>query len=58
MAKELLAYRLNSIHNLFFYMRFMEDLRNAIRHREFEAFRHGFYERRLGDDDLAYSSVN
>ena len=31
MAKEILAYRLNTIHNLFYYTRLMEELREAIK---------------------------
>jgi queuine tRNA-ribosyltransferase len=31
MAKELLAYRLNTIHNLYYYNRLMDDIRRAIR---------------------------
>ena len=44
MAKELLAYRLNSIHNLCFYTRLMTDIRQAIREERLEDYRHRFYE--------------
>jgi queuine tRNA-ribosyltransferase len=45
MAKELLAYRLNTIHNLHYYMRLMAGIREAIREDRFEAFRETFVER-------------
>jgi queuine tRNA-ribosyltransferase len=45
MAKELLAYRLNTIHNLHYYMGFMADLRQAIQEDRFAAFRQAFFER-------------
>ncbi len=38
-AKELLSYRLNTLHNLTFFMRLMEDARAAIREGRFAAFR-------------------
>ena len=41
-AKELLAYRLASVHNLRFIMRLMEEARRAIRNGEFSAFREEF----------------
>jgi len=46
MARELLVYRLNTIHNLSYYARFMEDIRKAIREDRFSAFREAFYEAR------------
>jgi queuine tRNA-ribosyltransferase len=46
MARELLVYRLNTIHNLSYYARFMEDIRKAIREDRFPAFREAFYEAR------------
>ncbi len=45
-AREILAYRLNTIHNLYYYTRLMEDIRTAIRNDELEAFRDRFYARR------------
>ena len=38
MAKELLAYRLNTIHNLSYYMDLMRDIRRAIQERRFTDF--------------------
>ncbi|MBP1742752.1 MAG: tgt, partial [Deltaproteobacteria bacterium] len=42
MAKELLAYRLNTIHNLHYYMGFMADVRQAIQEGRFNDFYEGF----------------
>ena len=42
MAKELLAYRLNTIHNLHYYMGFMADVRQAIQEGRFSDFCEGF----------------
>jgi len=44
MAKELLAYRLNTIHNLHYYMGLMTEIREAIREDRFAAFRAVFSE--------------
>jgi queuine tRNA-ribosyltransferase len=44
MAKELLAYRLNTIHNLYYYSRLMEEMRQAIREDRLSDYCHGFYE--------------
>ncbi len=43
MAKELLAYRLNTVHNIHYYTNLMEQMRNAIKNDAFEAFRKDFY---------------
>jgi queuine tRNA-ribosyltransferase len=43
MAKELLAYRLNTIHNLYFFVTLMKDMRNAIRQGRFTQFKRDFY---------------
>jgi len=51
MAKEILSYRLNTIHNLAYYCRLMTDLRNAILKGELVAFRSDFYEQRKFDCD-------
>jgi queuine tRNA-ribosyltransferase len=42
MAGELLAYRLNTIHNLHYYMNFMEEIRDAIREGRFPEYRNDF----------------
>jgi queuine tRNA-ribosyltransferase len=44
MAKELLAYRLNTIHNVHYYMQFMADIRQAIQEDRFMEFRRAFLE--------------
>jgi len=46
MAREILAYRLNTIHNLSYYMRLMSEIREAIRNGTLEEFRDGFYKQR------------
>ena len=46
MAKELLAYRLNTIHNIYYYTKLMRDMRTAILNDAFEVFRKEFYRRR------------
>lgn len=46
MAKELLAYRLNTIHNIHYYTKLMECIRSAILCGKFEAFRKEFYGKR------------
>jgi len=42
MARELLSYRLNTIHNIYFYIRLMESIRSAIRRDKLEEFRSEF----------------
>ena len=43
MNKELLAYRLNTIHNIFYYLNLMKRMRDAICNGEFAAFKNDFY---------------
>jgi queuine tRNA-ribosyltransferase len=43
MARELLAYRLNTIHNIHYFICFMKQTREAIVADEFESFRKNFY---------------
>jgi len=43
MARELLAYRLNTIHNIHYYVSFMKQMREALLANEFESFRKDFY---------------
>jgi queuine tRNA-ribosyltransferase len=47
MAEELLAYRLNTIHNIYYYIHFMERIKNAIKDNKILEFQKEFY--RLGD---------
>ena len=52
MAKELLAYRLNTLHNVYFFLNLMRKTREAIVKDEFESFRKDFYKDRInGDND-------
>jgi queuine tRNA-ribosyltransferase len=46
MAKELLAYRLNTIHNIHYYTHLMENMRTAIGQDRFEAFKKDFFQNR------------
>lgn len=44
-AKEMLGMRLLVMHNLYFYNKMMEDIRNAIRNKEFSSFKKDFIEK-------------
>jgi len=46
MANELLAYTLNSIHNLYYYIHLMSDIRSAIETDRLGEFREEFYKKR------------
>ncbi|MBN4054381.1 tRNA guanosine(34) transglycosylase Tgt [Nitrospira defluvii] len=46
MAKELLAMRLNTLHNLYYYLTLMSGLRDAISGDSLDAFRRDFYQKR------------
>jgi queuine tRNA-ribosyltransferase len=46
LSRELLAYRLNTIHNVHYFVQFVRQLRAAILADEFEAFKKRFYENR------------
>jgi queuine tRNA-ribosyltransferase len=45
MSRELLAYRLNTIHNIHYYMQLMKDIRRSVLSNSFEAFRDDYYQR-------------
>lgn len=45
-ARELLSYRLNTIHNVHFYLSMMREIRDAISNGKFVDWRKSFYERR------------
>ncbi|MBI9088527.1 MAG: tRNA guanosine(34) transglycosylase Tgt [Desulfobacterium sp.] len=45
-TRELLSYRLNTIHNLHYYLDLMEQMRNAINLGQFTAFKQEFYRKR------------
>jgi queuine tRNA-ribosyltransferase len=46
LSRELLAYRLNTIHNVHFFVGFLRRIREAIVKNEFETFKKRFYENR------------
>jgi queuine tRNA-ribosyltransferase len=46
MAKEILAYRLNTIHNLWYFLELMRQMRRALAAGSFEEFRIQFYQQR------------
>ncbi len=46
MSRELLSYRLNTIHNLHYYLNLMKEIRAAIRQDRFEQFKKEFYSKR------------
>ena len=48
MARELLAYRLNTLHNLHYYLHLMQEMREAIDQHRFEAFKREFLAQRNG----------
>ena len=45
-CKEMLGSRLNTIHNLYYYLKLMEDMREAIENNDFNDFVHHFYQLR------------
>lgn len=49
-SHELLAYQLNTIHNLHYYINLMKTMREAIRKDAFAAFRKEFYRKRDGEE--------
>ena len=56
-SREILAYQLNSIHNLHYYCTLMAEMREAIRQDRFLAFRSEFYRQR-GGQPIAMQSLN
>ncbi|MDH3329060.1 MAG: tRNA guanosine(34) transglycosylase Tgt, partial [Desulfobulbaceae bacterium] len=50
MSREILAYQLNSIHNLHYYCSLMGDMRRAIEQNCFPAFRSDFYAMQKNDE--------
>jgi queuine tRNA-ribosyltransferase len=42
LSREILSMRLNTIHNIRFYLRFMQELRESVEKKEFQAFRAGW----------------
>lgn len=54
-SRELLAYRLNTIHNLHFYLKLMAEIRQAIESGEFDEFRRMFRARRQEGRDRSHA---
>lgn len=48
LAKEILSARLNTIHNLYYYLSLLREIREAIRKGTYEEFRRDFYRNRSG----------
>ena len=46
-SREILAYRLLTLHNLYYYLNLMSGVREAVARGRFESFRREFYQRRL-----------
>ncbi|MCF8070111.1 MAG: tRNA guanosine(34) transglycosylase Tgt [Desulfobacterales bacterium] len=46
MSKELLSYRLNTIHNIYYFVHLMQNVRDAIIENRFEAFKKDFFAKR------------
>ena len=55
---EILAARLGTIHNLYYYLHLMQEMRDAIEAHRFEAFRRDFYGKRSGDASEAGDVVD
>jgi queuine tRNA-ribosyltransferase len=53
MAKEILAIRLNTLHNLYYYLTLMQSLRQAIEENTIEKFRIEFYRKRRLENEQA-----
>lgn len=51
MSREILAYRLSTIHNIHYYVNLIKEMRRAVNSDTFDAFRKNFYHVRSGDRD-------
>lgn len=51
-SRELLAYRLNTLHNLHYYLNLMREMRRAIDRNRFDSWRKEFYSHRQSGDGL------
>lgn len=58
LSRELLAYYLNTIHNLHYYLTLIREIRRALEEGSFEVFLRDFYERRSGEGDPSLESVD
>ena len=45
-AREITYFRLGTIHNLYYYLNLMKEMRHAIQEKRFEAYRKAFYKKR------------
>ena len=54
-SRELLAYQLNTIHNLHYYLHLMRTMRAAILKDRFDAFKTSFYQKREGQGKIPES---
>ena len=50
-SRELLAYRLNTLHNIHYYTHLMEQMRSAINENRFDAFKQNFYHLRASKNE-------
>ncbi len=50
LGKEILSSRLNTIHNLHYYLSLIREMREAIQRNDYEGFRRNFYRKRSGAD--------
>ncbi len=57
-AKEILASRLNTLHNLSYYLNLMADIRSALQEGTFADFYRNFYERRIDGPVKSHKSDN
>lgn len=53
-SKELLAYRLNTIHNVHYYLSLMEEIREAVKGGIFMEWRKEFYAKRMDRDEAEF----
>jgi queuine tRNA-ribosyltransferase len=51
MSREILASRLNTIHNLYYYTALMKSIREAVSRDGFQEFRKGFCEKVQGEPE-------
>ncbi|RJQ55676.1 MAG: tRNA guanosine(34) transglycosylase Tgt [Desulfobacteraceae bacterium] len=58
LSRELLAYRLNTIHNIFFYHRLTARIRKAVSEKNFAAFRKDFVRKRKTSNETAIPGEN
>ena len=57
-AREITYFRLGTIHNLYYYLNLMKQMREAIKEERFEEFRKDFYEKRKTSFNSTFVSNN